>query len=136
MKRHLQRYVRGNPEEIPGDCVRTVVACILDLELDDVPHFVHVYDHQWELALADWLEDHGILLHRQSGHFVTPFPVMMTGKTKRGTRHAVVGQQGEFVHDPHPSQDFLDGLADLTYCFIPHSTDWQRHFHENRFGNT
>lgn len=40
MKFHKQRFLSDKANGIFVDCMRTAIACILDLEMDDVPHFL------------------------------------------------------------------------------------------------
>ncbi|MBL8578095.1 MAG: hypothetical protein JNK47_12780 [Mesorhizobium sp.] len=122
-----QQYLAGNAEGIPGDCVRACVASILDLALADVPHFVAANDAYWAGALDDWCDNRGIELIHLEGHFAFNFPVMLSGASPRSGRHAVVGQGGGVLHDPHPSRDGLVGLADRTWLFYPARMNWREY---------
>lgn len=126
---HDQLYLRGNAENIPGDCLRACVASILELDLLDVPHFVHEHTHG-EIAMMDWLATKGIECLRLQGHYEVQTHVIYTGRSPRSThgRHAVVGLAGEIVHDPHPSRAGLKGLAEFTYLLFPAEIDWKRHW--------
>lgn len=105
----------GGP--IPGDCWRTAIACLLELERDDVPHFIHLYAedenptrwwHETVTFVESTMPDYTLKL-------VNPdFPiyeedafdrVVLTGASPRGDwLHAVVADShtGNLVHDPHP----------------------------------
>ena len=45
-------------EGVGGNCVQASVASILELPLDEVPHFLAVAPSpvEWEFAMEDWLE--------------------------------------------------------------------------------
>jgi hypothetical protein len=67
MTPQLQRYRFGNEEGVFGDCHRTCIAMILDMDRDDVPHFmdgVHPHDQeaQFEAEQAEkrWLAERGL----------------------------------------------------------------------------
>lgn len=97
-----QRHFDGDP--VPGDCVRACIATILGLELDDVPHFVQLYDCEWAAEMQDWCEARGVVAEWRSGWHPTKEPAMLSGPSPRTGRHAVVMQHGEIIHDPHPSR--------------------------------
>ncbi len=94
---------------------------MLDLPLEDVPHFVqdHV-DHDgdtnlewnWWSRQLGWLKARGYRIEQQS----TPHPgeyVMATGPSPRGAGifHIVVMRDGELAHDPHPDRT---GILSIT----------------------
>lgn len=123
-----QKYLKGNAEGISGDCLRACVASILELPLEEVPHFVE--EHQnGILAMHDWLFTRGIDCLALKGHYDVSTHVIFTGLSPRSThgRHAVVGLAGEIVHDPHPDRTGLRGLAEHTYIFLPVEFDWSKH---------
>lgn len=97
-----QKYLRGG--DIPGDCVRACVCSILDLPLEEVPHFVRWHGHEWAVALMDWCEARGIEANCYSGGSDHNAPYMLCGPSPREGRHAVVAQAGLIIHDPHPSR--------------------------------
>jgi len=127
-----------DPNEI-GDCFRTCVACVLDIEDPlDVPHFIQDEERdggeQWWTAFGRWLSLRGlgsISIHSQVGHSLTvwsqPVYHIASAMGPRGHRHAVIGRltadeheiRWEMVHDPHPSRDGLDGSPDRFYFIIP-----------------
>jgi hypothetical protein len=97
-----------------GDCHRTAIACLLDLEPDQVPHFgedfsdseaFHHREEAW-LTSQDWcavstaykasLAD---VLHVQAA--LNPGIYYLLGGTSRtGCGHTVIGCGGEIVWDP------------------------------------
>lgn len=102
----------------PGDCWRTSVACLLDLDCPaDAPHFI-LHDDWWERTVA-FVEQRrpGLTL----GCYDPTFPVysgdgfpfvIASGPSPRGDwLHAVIvsAVDGSLVWDPHPSRDGLAG---------------------------
>lgn len=92
-----------------GDCVRAVTASILELERDQVPHFVQLKPG------ADWYDDweafmmkHGIQPIMLTGPWDNiPKPTgyyLASGPSARDCRHIVIMWDGKVIHDPHPSR--------------------------------
>jgi hypothetical protein len=90
-----------------GNCLQAAVASLLDLPLEEVPHFILHSD--WEVRFWTFMEDHGYTVRQVlAGPGVTGIAV---GPTVRGTFHAVVMADGEVVWDPHPSRHGLLRVA-------------------------
>lgn len=116
-----------------GNCFAACLATILDLPLEAVPEMS--CPEQFEIMLA-WLWQRGQTAvevnFRPRARFPEVFKgfglkgtglAIASGKSPRGDYdHAVVIavdhniQQVQFIHDPHPSRDFLEDLDAL--CFI------------------
>lgn len=114
---------------IPGNCLQAVVATLLDLELDQVPHFAVYVD--WFAAMRRWARERD----GDFTYFEFPVPeqyaagwesvrgwggyVILGGSSPRGPfGHVVVGTvDREVVHDPHPSRAGLVEVQDaIVYC--------------------
>jgi len=55
--------VQQTIDRIPGgDCFRACVASVLEMKIDDVPHFCEdgKHDGVWYLAFRDWLKERGL----------------------------------------------------------------------------
>lgn len=92
-----------------GNCFSTCIASILELPLEDVPHFCDFDD--WFTVTNDWLRERGL------SYIEMPYPIdnwgselvaglgyhLIHGPAKRGFLHSCVGYAGKIVHDPHPS---------------------------------
>ena len=114
----------------PGNCYQAAIASVLELDLDEVPHFATFADG-WTERSSQWFLDRGLLRafydptrltwpirvepgtdfwgHRVS-HIVG---VIAAGPSPRGPfRHCVVAdpRTGRMSHDPHPSSA---GLAEV-----------------------
>lgn len=110
----------------PGDCLRAVVASIMERRLDEVPHFSDTGPTRpgnarvWAYALVGWLFTEGVVLwpFEISNPDLLPSAILpgysiLSGPGPRGHRHCVVGYQGFVVHDPHPSRDGLIEIDSL-----------------------
>ncbi|MFC1418582.1 hypothetical protein [Streptacidiphilus cavernicola] len=99
-----QTILHGDPQGRQGNCLQAAVASLLDLPLDDVPHFVEADD--WTACLVDWAAEQGWL-----ARYARPdAPVALgiaCGPSPRGVHHAVVMRDGVVVWDPHRSRDGL-----------------------------
>ena len=116
MQYHKQRFLHDPDNGIYGDCARTVIACLMDMEPEQVPHFMDGAPDSCEYHRRqnEWLKLHGLGM--------VEFPVscdslelcvksigpnwmpgikryMLTGTSPRGTTHVVI-VDGDKVHDP------------------------------------
>lgn len=113
-----------------GNCWQTVIASVLDLPLDEVPHFVqdevdHGMDfawHWWNRTL-NWLRERGLRLDPCYGLDGAPGDyVLVSGKSPRagGTiHHVVVYRDGAMVHDPHPDRTGLTTIDHVGHVIRP-----------------
>lgn len=115
MKPQKQAF-RHDPENgVYGDCYRTAIACMLDMERDEVPHFyegdppVDVFNKR----AADFLATRGLTTFLVAfDDFESMLNTMqvcnpninyiVSGTSPRGTCHAVIGHGDKIIHDPHP----------------------------------
>jgi hypothetical protein len=111
MRPVTQTIFHDDPDGRPGNCLQACIASLLDLPLDDVPHFL-LHD-DWTGALEQFLTAHGRRLHAQPASDHCAYG-MAWGPSKRGVRHAVVWADGRMAHDPHPSHA---GLLHVTELF-------------------
>lgn len=100
-----------------GDCFRTCVACLLDLEVHEVPHFFQIEKDTGDdadILIRDFLATRGLMLFR--------FPVcgsleriteqmeasngramyMLQGRSPRGEEHVVIYKGADLLWDPAP----------------------------------
>ena len=123
-----------------GDCLRAAAASILDLSIDQVPHFIKFSgdSHIWHdvfmyffwalgyeyygctnLTAVDMHKEPGI-----DGLFIASVP----SKTFEGSTHAVViDQDANVVHDPNPNEAWLGEnvyeVASYFYNFEPRNEE-------------
>lgn len=127
MKFHKQRNRHDPDNGLYGDCARTCFACILDMELDDVPHFHDgaAPEDVWTKAVDEFLEPLGLELFTvpypgdQSlndiltsiGHYNPRLLYILTGQGAAGVNHCVVCQGKKIIHDPSPTFSGIVGPA-------------------------
>lgn len=110
----MQTYFYGGNEDgvTRGNCWQACLASLLDLPLDDVPHFVDIDEQggeDWWHSTVTWLWEKGFAMHVPDTHPENGY-YLVTGKSPRGDfYHVVVYRNGELDHDPHP-----DGAGVLT----------------------
>jgi hypothetical protein len=107
-----------------GDCQRTCVAAILDMDVADVPHFCDAphypkgHPEHWQARQDQWLAERGLatFIVAYSGDTATfeqvmewtskqspTVPCIVAGTSSRGCNHVVVVVNGEIVCDPSGS---------------------------------
>ena len=118
-----------------GDCVRTCMACILDVDkIEDVPNFMRDEEPHFIEYLTEWLENNNLEYMQMEidDFFNSPWMpkgyCLLAGKSPRGEwDHMVVGEikavikEGQvyreihFAHDTSPHHDgtYIDG--DIKY---------------------
>ena len=152
MKFHKQEHIYI-PGTLPirGSCYPTVLACLLDLELDEVPYFHLFYwtrdekiniedyynkkaedlfessDGKYSMETCGpinqaynlWLnvKENWLASQRYQEELITDIdtwlienkdkPYMVFGRSERDVGHVVIYQNGEMIHDPHPSNSGL-----------------------------
>lgn len=133
-----KQLLKHNPDEgIYGDCHRTALACLLDIPVEQAPHFIGENEARrkrgetddmlaWLPHQAAWLAELGyatvdISFHGDEG--VEPIfrymqarnpniYYLLGGTSPRGTHHTVICCGGGFEWDPHPDGGFLTGPFD------------------------
>ena len=104
-----------------GDCARCAIAYVLDMERDDVPHFLEGTDKTREGAdlfwtrMTDWMWANGRSLELRFWHrdlsslmkaMLHGFPDelwVLAGTSRTGSNHAVACRGGRIVHDSNAS---------------------------------
>lgn len=112
--------------KIIGDCYRTAIACVLEREPSEVPHFMDFTWGEWEAR--KWLKaEYGLTIaqtrvDKMSNGWVLNLAKgehdvfhLMIGDTVRGLKHAVVGRNGSVVWDPHPSRAGLTTVTEMEF---------------------
>lgn len=85
-----------------GNCLQACIASILELSLDEVPHFSAEGPYWWE-CLSEFLDRYGLEpVQIGTTYRVTGYRIL-TGLSPRGNfLHSVVALGKNVVHDPHP----------------------------------
>lgn len=116
-------------DDMPGDCARAVIASLLELPREQVPHFLLESDRSaygFHTQIEMFLDNHGYdiiwggspIYHMKEGEDVYHY---ISGPSPRGggAYHGVVGLNGNIIHDPHPSREGLLGTPkDWRYSFL------------------
>lgn len=123
MKPVMQRNRHCPDDGVYGDCHRAAYASIMELELDEVPHFFdqgRSWDEARPLFLAFW-DRYGIM------EITIPFasergdvleacevrcpgvPFILGGESRTGVNHSVVACGGDIIHDPSIDQSGIVG---------------------------
>lgn len=106
--------------ETTGNCFQACVASVLELPIDDVPHFV-VEPGNWFSNFERWARRRGYWIAMVSGsEAIAAFAgyAIVNGLSPRDTQHSVVYNGEELAHDPNPVGG---GLAKVEswYYFVP-----------------
>ena len=110
-------YVEGQTHPV-GNCFQACIASLLNMDLDQVPHFV---DQMVRLKLGrdtaqlnKWLDKYllcyvEVYARHNPIELDVPDDVyyLASGPGPRGHRHAVIYRAGALAHDPHPSREGL-----------------------------
>lgn len=116
MIRHKQLF-KHSPPDTYGDCQRTVYACLLDIPVEDVPHFGELYWddpdlYVWSRETERWLNSRGLsetqvvfddpnlenILKTQANTNPGRY-YMLTGMSRNETNHVVIGLDDKIVWD-------------------------------------
>lgn len=109
-----------------GNCFQACVASILELPLEDVPHFCEGDNPRWLLDLEEWLRPRGLapmLVQAEGCPALDDAYGLLGGPSPRGCNHSVVVRGVEVVHDPHPSREGL--LEARDYLFFVQLQPWR-----------
>lgn len=134
MMYHKQRFLHKPEEGTYGDCDRTVMACLLNLNPDDVPHWgIHYDDYAaFEKMKRDWLATRGLFeqsfafdctrerLTEYLGSAFGNVYVLLTGTSRTGCHHVVITRNGEIIHDTSLTDAGIIGPCDdgLWWCSL------------------
>jgi hypothetical protein len=122
---------RHRPDEgIYGDCTRTVLACLLDVDRDTVPHF---NDGVWEPEVKDaWLRERDL----RSVHVLYPGDLhpdeviaavsamnpglywQLSGESRTGVNHVVICKDGAVEWDTSLNDSGIIGPCDDGYYWV------------------
>lgn len=134
MTPHTQRFRHDPDAGVFGDCFRTAIACLLEIDPEEVPHHHRVLaGGEQSRLLRSWLMMRGLTLIELAWPTETLFDLlvnlehaigdtgmkfMVSGQSPRGTDHVVICDTKGFVHDPHPDGGFLTGPMDDGNWFV------------------
>ena len=130
MKPQKQAFLHEPDKGIYGDCYRTVMACLLDMDRDEIPHS-HEGWAEFKEANAQWQAMRGFLAERGLREVVIPLlgtmPIddvlacmsnsnpglhwLLLGTSRSGVSHVVICRDGEIVWDPSIVDSGITGPA-------------------------
>lgn len=114
----------------PGDCWKTCIASLLDVPLDEVPHFLELEGEDgWWVGTQMFIKKHlgqdtelrwWLSLEEVPKDIKVPGYLIAAGDSPRGDfQHAVIASvAGDTVHDPHPSRAGLKGIPNEWYAVV------------------
>jgi hypothetical protein len=129
MKPVMQSIEHDPSAGLIGDCFRACVASVLELELNEVPHFCESWDN-WYALFQEWVTDRGLVavevkIDRPECLAATNgLMCILSGKTSESSvLHSVVGRYVhgvgfELLHDPHSRGEFFNGLEPDWVMFL------------------
>lgn len=112
MRIQKQLYRHDPENSVWGDCHRTCLAMLLDMDAREVPHIAHGDPRDWRVRESEFLAEQGLgiftvgfqcnleavlhyMLHANPGIFY-----ILGGTSKNGTGHSVIGFNDAIVADP------------------------------------
>lgn len=129
--------VKHDPENGQwGDCLRTAIGCLLDMQPELVPHFAAAGDKETDEIVAervnDWLAKRrlcritiyfsGKLSPEEAcsalGAINPGIPYLFSGRSKLGSNHTVIARNGKIIHDPSPLNTGIVGPMDNDFYMI------------------
>ncbi len=130
MKPVDQEFMHEPGRDQQGDCMRAVMASLLELPIASVPHFAQLdadgTGNFW-LLLAEFCRDKGysFVSLSDSRFFWADDAIyhIIEGPSPRiqGGHHVVVGRNGQVHFDPHPSRAGLAGdPSEWKFAFLVH----------------
>lgn len=111
MSEVTQTITAGDGSGRMGNCLQAAVASLLDVPLDEVPHFAE--KAEWRSALNSFARSRGYFVHTRVLH--PPDFGLAVGPSLRSPAHAVVVRDRAIVWDPHPSRA---GLRSVSYYLL------------------
>jgi|HubBroStandDraft_1064217.scaffolds.fasta_scaffold109856_3 hypothetical protein len=133
MKPQKQRNHHRPAEGVYGDCFRTVIASMLELEPEEVPHENReLGDGEQDTLMNVWLAGRG-LRFVQVPYAVDPEDAMgimaemypgllyvLGGRSRTGVNHFVICRDREIVSDPSLTDAGIVGRCDDDHVWIGH----------------
>lgn len=131
MTPHKQLFRHRPDEGVFGDCQRTAIACLLDLDPSQVPHHHrHLPDGEQRRLLDEWLAPRGLKVvfmafRCEPAEMLAVMKVanpglfyMLSGTSRTGVNHVVIAQDDRVVHDPSLDDSGIIGPCDDGCTYI------------------
>ena len=93
-------------------------ASILEIPIEDIPHFEDMSETKWYPSLLNWLKslNFSLLTWEEERYLLGYF--IANGPSSRGFGHSVIYKSIEMVHDPHPSRDGSEKITSV-WALLP-----------------
>lgn len=132
MKPQKQKFKHSPDNGIWGDCHRTAIACILNLDRDDVPNFGDggPSGDEFTKRVNSWLLENGYVpVHTiyscELGALLFTIAAtnpdiyyLLGGRSRTGVDHTVVGLNDKIIHDPSLNDSGIVGPCDDGYYWV------------------
>ena len=134
MTPHKQLNLHRPEESIKGDCWRTALACLLDMEPAEVPHFYGSAEDPEEVdRLTDaFLAPRGLRILTMAMPGEMPLEQalawvgcwnpglhhLLSGTSRNGTSHVVIARDGAIVHDTARDDSGIAGPTDTGWWWV------------------
>lgn len=133
MKFTKQRFRHDPDNGVYGDCHRTAIACVLDMEPEDVPHFAEHFDDadKFNAAAEAFLRSKGLTsvaiaftgslddvlatVARLNGDDLI---YLLGGESRTGVNHTVVCRGDSIIHDPSLNDAGIVGPCDDGFYWL------------------
>lgn len=110
-----------------GDCWRAAIASVLELSINEVPHFGDMEYIEGIKAELRFLMKYGFSLYRiymPAGEYPKltedecPYYFIVGASPRdKNITHQVVGYKGKIIHDPHPDKTGLTSINHFEILF-------------------
>ena len=117
--RYWNQLIKHDPPRQYGDCLRTCIACILDLEPAAVPHWFSRGDYDNPFTeMERWLNSRGygsVFISIESLNGIEESAPNIYHIILSDGGHAVIGVNGKIEHDPSWSKIGIDKPIGLIF---------------------
>jgi hypothetical protein len=113
MEMRPQKQTILHSEKENGNCLQACIASLLDMPIDDVPHFADHRGSDWFDKMNEWLIKQGywvLVISGWDNEFTPHGYCIANGISPRGVMHSVIAKDGKVYFDPHPSDD---GISEI-----------------------
>lgn len=132
MKRQKQLYRHDPANNVFGDCHRTAVAALFDLDAHQVPHFADggAEAHEFNLRIDEWLAERNLAqvnigfacgledILNTVAAYNGDIWFLLGGTSKNGTHHTVLCHAGKIALDPSQDDSGIVGPMDDGYFWL------------------
>lgn len=110
MKPQKQTIIHDPENGKVGNCLQACLSSLLDMDIDEVPHFAAHRGPDWFDRMNDWLLSQGywiLTITAWDNQFTPHGYCIANGTSPRGIKHSVIAKDGSIVFDPHPDNTGL-----------------------------